>query len=73
MDDFNSSNIDFDVPDTDPADCRIGQKSIDAIIANATEDRISSKRAVKHLQDERGAPSTVAHQKLWAKRLLAFR
>lgn len=73
MDDFDSSDIDFGEPDIDPSDRSIGQKSIDAIIANATQDRITSKRTVKHLQFWHGAPSTRAKQKLWVKRFEAFR
>ena len=73
MDDFDSSDIDFGEPDIDPSDCFIGQKSIDAIIANAPQDRIASKRTLKTLQFAQGAPGTRQSQKLWVRRFEAFR
>ncbi|KAJ6103258.1 hypothetical protein N7486_005685 [Penicillium sp. IBT 16267x] len=72
MDDFNSSEIEFE-PSIDKRNNRIGQKSIDAIIAHAPEDRISSKRRLKQLQFGHGAPGTRMHQDLWVRRFQTYR
>ncbi|KAJ6096884.1 hypothetical protein N7486_007630 [Penicillium sp. IBT 16267x] len=73
MDDFNLSDIEFGDLNTDSTDRRIGQKSIDAIIASATKDRIASKRALKSLQFGKGAPGAPEHQQPWVQRFKAFR
>jgi hypothetical protein len=70
MDDFNSSDIEYDhpLPKTRPR----GQLSIQKIIENASGDRINSKKAVKQLQFGSGAPGTMSNQDLWVQRFNAL-
>jgi hypothetical protein len=73
-DDFNSSEVEFEPRAVDPRYLRAGQKSIDAIIAGATADRLSTKRTVQQLQfGTTGAPGTRYLQNLWVNRFNAFR
>lgn len=72
--DFNSSDLDFSSDDDlQPARHKIGQASIDKIIADADQDRISSKRTLKKLQFGGAAPMTHYTQSLWVARFNAFR
>lgn len=73
--DFNSSDLEFsdDERVRGPNYRRPGQASIDLMIANAEQDRISSKRAVKKLQFTAAAPSTENEQSLWVNRFNTFR
>ena len=56
-DDFNSSDIEFDLPPPDRYTLA-GAHSVDAILNNASTLRIESKKAVKQLQSVNGAPIT---------------
>ncbi|KAG6368010.1 hypothetical protein INS49_002210 [Diaporthe citri] len=66
--DFNSSDLEFD-DNPIPAAAgyrRPGQASINKMIANTRQDRISSKKTIKQLQFQAAAPSTQKFQALWA-------
>jgi hypothetical protein len=71
-DELDSSDIDFG-PAVDKRNSTAGRASIEAIIANAASDRITSKRRAKQLQFGRGAPGTRYTQNLWVLRFEAFR
>ena len=69
--DFNSSDVEPDeIPETTH---RFWQASLNKIIKQAFEDRLSSKRAVKGLEFYRGSPHNIRIQKLWVARFEAFR
>jgi hypothetical protein len=70
---LNSSDLEFEAPAIDKRNPTAGQASIDAIIANAASDRITSKKTAKQLQFGRGAPGTRDHETLWVRRFEAFR
>ena len=63
---FNSDEL---VPDEDESVLNpyfnIGQKKISEMLAFAVEDRITSKRRVKNLQDSSGAPGQARQRQLW--------
>lgn len=71
-DEINSSDVEFEAP---PANrfASAGKESIKAIIANATEDRLKSKKFSKQLQFTRGRPGTQYRNMLWYNRFEAFR
>ncbi|KAK9239336.1 hypothetical protein V1525DRAFT_417743 [Lipomyces kononenkoae] len=71
--DFNSSDIEFEPVPSKASARRPGQASIAKIIEEASNDRLSSKRALRQLQFGRGAPSTRKVQELWVERFNAFR
>jgi hypothetical protein len=73
MDDVNSSDVEFEPPEVDKQLSTAGQASIDQIIANATSDRLTSKRRLKQLEFGSGAPDTRYKQSLWVRRFNAFR
>lgn len=54
------------------ADYQTGLASIAQIVADAEDDRISSKKTVKQLEFGSGAPSTRLAQELWIGRFNAF-
>jgi len=72
IDDFNSSDIEFETV-VKKGKRKRGERSIQAIIEHAEEDRISSKRTVKTLEFGKGAPGTIAISHLWVQRFTAFR
>jgi hypothetical protein len=71
--DYDSSDIEFDIPSHPWNSSSAGQKSINKIFENAALDRVSSKRAIKELEYRHGAPGTQARQTLWIRRFEAFR
>ncbi|KAK9333621.1 hypothetical protein V1520DRAFT_331267 [Lipomyces starkeyi] len=73
MDDFNSSDIEFEPAVSKNLGRQPGRASIARIIEASDIDRLTSKRAVKQLQFGHGAPSTRAQQQLWVERFNAFR
>jgi hypothetical protein len=70
--DFNSSDIEFEPP---AATRRPGpgQASIEQIITRASEFRLSSKKTVKQLELNTGAPGTRENQERWVTRFNSFR
>ncbi|KAK9245323.1 hypothetical protein V1506DRAFT_521936 [Lipomyces tetrasporus] len=73
MDDFNSSDIEFEPPVNNRSGTQPGRASIAQIIENADSDRLTSKRAFKQLQFGHGPPGTRTQQELWVARFNAFR
>jgi hypothetical protein len=72
--DFDSSDIEVEpAPSKHSFRSRPGQASIDAIVKNAAQDRLSSKIAYKQLQYGYGAPSTRLNQVRWTERFNEFR
>jgi hypothetical protein len=71
-DNFNSSDIEFEEPTPNPF-AGAGKASIDAIIANAMEDRIASKQFSKQLTFSKGRPGTQYRNALWYNRFESFR
>ncbi|KAK9238767.1 hypothetical protein V1525DRAFT_387155 [Lipomyces kononenkoae] len=71
--DFNSSDVEFEPAPSKASGRRPGQVSIAKIIQETSNDRMSSKRAIKQLQFGRGAPGTRRAQELWVERFNAFR
>lgn len=71
--DFNSSDIEFDDESAVLTDRLYGQASIDKMIATAQEDRLSSKKSFKQLKLNAAAPGTRYSQSLWVRRFEAFR
>jgi hypothetical protein len=69
-DDFNSSDLEFE-SHPNPF-FSAGASSIQAIIDQATEDRIQSKRATKMLAFAEASPKTEYLTALWSNRFLAF-
>jgi hypothetical protein len=67
MDDFNSSDIEFDQP-VKPH-FKAGMRSFAAMTESRTEDRIKTKKRIKTLQDTRGAPGSTYLRALWLNRL----
>jgi hypothetical protein len=72
-DEFNSSNIEFDVP-PQPFP-RAGQKLMKAMIENKDRDRLETDERLRILDEKRrtlgdtsGAPRVVALRFLWKKR-----
>ena len=74
MEDYlHSSDIEFE-PDPSKASSKTpGLASIAQIVADAEDDRNSSKKTVKQLEFGSGAPSTRLAQELWIGRFNAFR
>ena len=70
-DDFNSSDIEFDLPPPDRYTLA-GSHSVDAILNNASTLRTESKKAVKQLQSVNGAPITRIQRARWANAWDAF-
>jgi hypothetical protein len=64
---LKSSDQEFEVP-VNPH-FRAGLKSIEEMHKNRKEDRLSSKKALRELDDVRGTPGTVYHRHLWMNRL----
>lgn len=74
MEEFDSSDIEWDKIPIDPRLKSAGAASIALLQANAAADRISSKRSAKQLTFGAGAvPSTQRHTSVWVNRFLAFR
>lgn len=69
---FNSSDIEFDAAPANPFS-GAGKESIAAIIANATEDRIASKKFSKQLTFVKGRPGTQYRNMLWFNRFETYR
>ncbi|KAK3718658.1 hypothetical protein LTR37_004875 [Vermiconidia calcicola] len=72
MDDFNSSDIEFE-PAAPKLNANAGKASIQRIIEDAASDRLTSKKRVKQLTFGHGAQFTRYKQSLWVKRFEAFR
>ena len=70
---LNSSDIEFEPGPSKASSKTPGLASITQIVADADDDRISSKRRVKQLEFGNGAPSTRLTQELWIGRFNAFR
>lgn len=70
-DDFDSSDIEFEARPTKFPN--LGQKSIRAIVDQAVEDRITSKRVSKTLTHAEASPKTEYRTQLWSNRFMAFR
>ncbi|KAK4506430.1 hypothetical protein PRZ48_000162 [Zasmidium cellare] len=71
-DDLNSSDIEFE-PAQPKLYAKAGQASIERLIQNSAQDRLTSKKRVKQLAYGRGAPSTRRTQSLWVNRFEAYR
>ncbi|KAI6796652.1 hypothetical protein KC361_g4349 [Hortaea werneckii] len=69
--DYNSDDLQFS-PRPSPQKNH-GKRSIEKMLASAETDRVESKRVVKQLRYEVGAPSTRYSQSLWTQRFQAFR
>ena len=69
-DDFNSSDVEFEEAPKPFANA--GRASVQAMIENATADRIASKQFVKQLSDVRGSRQTQYLRTLWATRFEAY-
>ena len=48
---------------------RAGLKSIESMHKSRNEDRFTSKKRLRELDDVRGAPGTIYHRELWVNRL----
>lgn len=70
--DFNSSDVEF-APASPKLPTHLGKKSIEKIIEDAGEDRLTSKRTAKQLAFGHGAIGTRLMQSLWVQRFEAFR
>jgi hypothetical protein len=57
---FHTSDLEFEAPESRWANA--GQRSMEAMLEHAFEDRISSKKASNELEDDRGAPGTVENR-----------
>jgi hypothetical protein len=67
---FNSSDIEFD--DLPNPFSKAGARSIEAMLTSRHEDRVSSKKRLRQLQDTRGAPGTVEKRARWVNRLMSY-
>ena len=72
MDDFQSSDIEFDPLPPNPFR-EAGKASIKKMLDHALEDRIASKKLVKQLTFGKGSPSTQYIHALWWNRFNEFR
>jgi hypothetical protein len=72
MDNFNSSDVDFEPPEPEPFQ-RAGQASILKLLDSAFEDRVASKKKVKQLTNVKGPPTTQYLRSLWWNRFTQFR
>lgn len=71
-----SSDIEFDLDDaTSKASktAHLGARSIDSILACASDDRLSTKKKVKTLEFGTGSPVMIQRAYLWKNRFEAFR
>jgi hypothetical protein len=64
---FNSSDQEYE-PVQKPH-FKAGLKSIESMLETRFEDRRTSKKRLRTLQDTRGAPGTVYSRSLWLNRL----
>ena len=69
---FNSSDVEVTPPRPSHFD-HAGQMSINKILDNAMQDRVSSKKEVKNLKFTLGRPLVQYQHALWMRRLQAFR
>jgi hypothetical protein len=69
--DFNSSDLEFEAL-SNPF-FSAGLASVQAIIDNAAEDRIRSKKLTKTLRLSEASPKTEYMTTLWHNRFMAFR
>ena len=72
-DDFRSSDGEFGEPINRYAGVALGKRSIKLMLENATEDRMSSKKASKLLPLTLANPRLEYYCELWHARLTAFR
>lgn len=71
MEDFFSSDIEFEAPPPNPFH-KAGQASVIAMLDHALEGRIASKRQVKQLTFVKGTPDTQYIHALWWNRFTEF-
>ena len=72
IEDFNSSDIEFEPAPRNPF-AEAGKASIEAIISNAVEDRLTSKKTSKQLTNVHGCKKTQYIDTLWYQRFTTFR
>ncbi|KAK4499653.1 hypothetical protein PRZ48_010171 [Zasmidium cellare] len=70
---FDSSDVVSADDDIQLPSRRIGQKSIEKILENAADNRLSSKKTVKQMKFGNGAAGTRIAQTLWVKRFETYR
>jgi hypothetical protein len=70
MADFDSSDIEFDVPENNAS--RIGSRAMASMTERSALDRIESKRTIKTLQDVAGAPGTIITRRYWYTLFMHF-
>lgn len=68
---YDSSDLEFEPPQNPFASA--GLESIEAIINNAAEDRVNSKKTTKELAFVEASKKTEYLSYLWYNRLIAFR
>jgi hypothetical protein len=72
MEDFNSSDVEFDPPPRNPFH-KAGKASVMKMLDHALEDRLASKKKVKQLTFVKGSRSTQYIHALWWNRFTGFR